>query len=142
MALLTVALSVSFTACSDDDENAGNDLVSIIASGAWENDGDDDIFVLSKDGVGFEYTNPAYYKLKRETGCLFTWEYENNIVSIEFAAKYDDGEKTNDRYDYVELRVISYDRNKIVFKIENSDDNFDNSPCEFENGTWTWTRYR
>lgn len=142
VALLAVVLSVNLASCSDDDEeDVKNDLFSIITSGAWEQDGDDDIFVVSKDGTGFEYNSHEAYKLKEKTGYSFTWEYKNNIVSVELAAKYKDGVKTEERYDYIEMTVLSYDKNKIIFKIENSDDDFSNSPWGFENDTWTWTRF-
>lgn len=63
MVILAVVISVSFMACSsDDNDDTGKDnFVSIITNGAWSQDGDNDIISISKDGTGFMFENSISY---------------------------------------------------------------------------------
>lgn len=133
MAILAVVLSVNFAACSDDDEETANDeLFSIITSTAWEQDGDNDIFVVSSDGTGFIYGSPELWRSNTKTGFAFTWSYANDIVTVNTNAYYADGVKAQDLSETEKLVVVSYNSNQIVFRL--TGDN--------EGDIWTWTSYK
>lgn len=132
MALLAVVLSVNFVACSDDDDEPTNDeLVSIITSAAWSQDGDNDIFVVSSDGTGFEYNSPELYRSQSKSGYSFKWTYADNVVTVNLVAKYEDGTKTADLSETIKLTVQSYNKNQIVFE----------RTVSGESDIWTWTRF-
>lgn len=132
MALLAVVLSVNLVSCSDDDEeDVKNDLFSIITSGAWKQDGDNDIFVVSKDGTGFEYNSPELYRSQSKSGYSFNWTYGDNVVTVNLVAKYEDGTKTADLSETIKLTVQSHNKNQIVFK----------RTVSGESDTWIWTRF-
>lgn len=132
MALLAVVFCVNIIACSNDDNKPTNDeLISIITSTAWSQDGDNDIFVVSSDGTGFAYNSPELYRSQSKSGYSFKWTYTHNIIKINYIAKYyEDGTKTEDSYEEI-LTVQSYNKNQIVFKRTD----------EEESDIWTWTRF-
>lgn len=53
MALMTILLSVSFTACSSDDDDNGSNSAIV---GKWSWDGEeDDYFIFKSNGTGYNY---------------------------------------------------------------------------------------
>lgn len=132
MAILAVIMSISFVACSsdDNDENEKDHFVSIITNGAWSQDGDNDIISISKDGTGFMFENSTSYNSNTKTGYSFSWVYSNNTITIKTTGYYENGNKTESYSDTDKWIVTSYSKSKIV--LTNADD---------ESDIWTWKRY-
>ena len=132
MAILAVIMSISFVACSsdDNDETEKDNFVSIITNGAWAQDGDNDIISISKDGTGFMFENAAFYNSNTKTGYSFSWVYNNNTITIKTAGYYENGNKTESYSDTDKWIVTSYSNSKIV--LTNAND---------ESDIWTWKRY-
>lgn len=132
MALLAIVISVSFIACSsdDNDETEKDNFVSIITNGAWSQDGDNDIISISKDGTGFMFENAAFYNSNTKTGYSFSWVYSNNTITIKTTGYYENGNKTESYYDTDKWIVTSYSNSKIV--LTNAED---------ESDIWTWKRH-
>lgn len=132
MAILAIVISVSFIACSsdDNDETEKDNFVSIITNVAWSQDGDNDIISISKDGTGFMFENSDFYNSNTKTGYSFSWVYSNNTITIKTTGYYENGNKTESYYDTDKWIVTSYSNSKIV--LTNAND---------ESDIWTWKRY-
>ena len=132
MAILAIVISVSFIACSsdDNDETEKDNFVSIITNGAWSQDGDNDIISISKDGTGFMFENSHFYNSNTKTGYSFSWVYSNNTITIKTTGYYENGNKTESYYDTDKWIVTSYSNSKIV--LTNAED---------ESDIWTWKRH-
>lgn len=132
MAILAIVISVSFIACSsdDNDETEKDNFVSIITNGAWSQDGDDDIISISKDGTGFMFEDSDSYNSNTKIGHSFSWVYSNNTITIKTTGYYENGNKTESYYDTYKWIVTSYSNSKIV--LTNAED---------ESDIWTWKRH-
>lgn len=132
MAILAIVISVSFIACSNDDndETEKDNFVSIITNGAWSQDGDNDIISISKDGTGFMFEDSGFYNSNTKTGYSFSWVYSNNTITIKTTGYYENGNKTESYYDTDKWIVTSYSNSKIV--LTNAED---------ESDIWTWKRH-
>lgn len=132
MAILAIVISVSFIACSsdDNDETEKDNFVSIITNGAWSQDGDNDIISISKDGTGFMFEDSGFYNSNTKTGYSFSWVYSNNTITIKTTGYYENGNKTESYYDTDKWIVTSYSNSKIV--LTNAED---------ESDIWTWKRH-
>ena len=132
MAILAIVISVSFIACSsdDNDETEKDNFVSIITNGAWSQDGDNDIISISKDGTGFEFEDSDFYNSNTKTGYSFSWVYSNNTITIKTTGYYENGNKTESYSDTDKWIVTSYSNSKIV--LTNAED---------ESDIWNWKRH-
>ncbi len=130
--VLSVVMSMSFTSCSDDDDEPVTDELSEIIVGAWAQDGDNDIFVVNANGTGVIYGSPELYEQKRN-GTEFTWSYKNGWVKAGVEGVQEE-----------EMRVKSLSRNKIVWqrydKEASEDDGYDKDAFGYYE-LWTWERY-
>ena len=129
LGLLAICISSTFTSCKDkDDEPSSENLASVII-GVWAQDGDNDILVINKNGIGNGYESPEDYYNKDSYGTL-TWEIKNDYVYLDLGY-YGSIQKEK-------LRAISVSKNEIKwYRYDtDSDGNFSN---EYEE--WIWTRY-
>lgn len=129
LGLLAVCFSSTFTSCKDkDDEPSADNLTSIIV-GVWAQDGDNDIFVVNKNGTGAGYESPEDYYNNNSYGS-FTWELRNDYVYVDFGY--------NGTIQKAKLKAVNVSKNEVVWhRYEtDSDGNFSN-----KYDVWTWTRY-
>lgn len=131
--LVTVALCVimamTFNSCSDDDVNpVTNELTSTMV-GTWEQDGDDDIFVINADGTGVGYEDPLSYA-NLEDDYKLKWEYKNESVYITY---FWNGGVQKDR-----LCVKTLSKDEIVWQ-RFYDDDLDGI-YEYSD-IWIWKRF-
>ena len=81
---LCIIMAMTFTGCSDNDEEpTGDELTSIIV-GVWAQDGDNDIFVVNANGTGEVYGSPELYEQKKD-GASFVWTYKDGWVKAGIA---------------------------------------------------------
>lgn len=142
--LLTVTLcaimSLSFAACSDDDDEPnGNDLIKIVV-GTWAQNGDNDIFTINTNGTGAWYESPNDFQ-NDEVGSTLNWSYNDGWINI-----------TMDYYgspQIEKMRAESVSQNKIVWKryaipsehYDPSEDEWDGHDSFGYYDFWTWERY-
>ena len=125
MALLAMVLSVSFTACSDDEPESNKSLIGI-----WIESWYDDIIEFKADGSGYWAealgdTDVAY----------FYWTYKDGMLTIVNV----DGETE-------EARLVNQSEDKILWKhyVNNPDAYYPNVINKDDYGyyyMWTWERY-
>lgn len=129
---LCVIMSVSFAACSDDDDEPnGNDLIKIVV-GTWAQDGDNDILTINANGTGVGYENPTDYQ-NNQVGYSFNWSYNDGWVTV-----------TSGGETVEEMRAKSVSQNKIVWqrydKEASDNDGYDKDAFGYYD-LWTWERY-
>lgn len=131
MALMSIFMCANFTACGSDDdeptEKPTTDLSKIII-GTWTQDGDDDIMVITSNGILTWYENETDYKNKvvSET---YQWE-----VKGEWLKFYYEGRQNK------EMRPKEVKENIIVWKEYGAyNDDYSDSYGNYD--LWTWERY-
>ncbi|MDE5894662.1 MAG: hypothetical protein K2H00_01380 [Muribaculum intestinale] len=129
---LCIIMAMTFTGCSDDDEEpTGDELTSIIV-GVWAQDGDNDIFVVNANGPGEVYDSPELYEQKKD-GASFVWTYKDGWVKAGIAGVQEE-----------EMRAESVSKNKIVWrrydKEVSTDDGYEKDAFGYYE-LWIWERY-
>ena len=129
---LCIIMAMTFTGCSDNDEEpTGDELTSIIV-GVWAQDGDNDIFVVNANGTGEVYGSPEVYEQKKD-GASFVWTYKDGWVKAGIAGVQEE-----------EMRVESVSKNKIVWrrydKEASTDDGYEKDAFGYYE-LWIWERY-
>lgn len=133
LAMIAV-LSFTFSSCSDDDEeSASNELTSVMI-GAWSQDGDNDIFVIKANGMGFHYDCPEWYEHDENPNPV-TWSCSDGLFVLSLGGDYEG------QVEY--MRAESVADNKIVWRRYEDPTDWELSYYEDEYGTyclWTWER--
>ena len=136
MALLALIMSVGFVACSSsDDDDPVKDFTSIVTEGVWAQNGDDDIFIFSKDGSWFTYESPKSYLAKTQDGYFGTWSFKDSIFTIKTLGYFnEDGTKEYCKPNEIKEELyllINLTNKEIKLKL-----------CNDEHQYWIWLQLK